>query len=155
MHFIHFSGDFVHGKENCGAGKENYGYIYGVMAGTIIISKGGELLRIPADRLMYVTSDGNYSNVVNSDGHTRLVTYQLGQIEDAIISQLGDEGMNFLRLGRGLIVNTAYIYFVDVTRQQLIMSNFNGIYHELSASKAVLSKLAAYIGQAKNINGDE
>ena len=111
----------------------------------IVISKGGEILRIPADRLMYVSSDGNYSNVVSSDGHTHLVTFQLGQIEDAINEQLGDDGMNFLRLGRGLIVNTAYIYFIDVTRQRLVLSNYNGVYEELSASKAVLSKLASYI----------
>ena len=111
----------------------------------IVISKGSEILRIPADRLMYVSSDGNYSNVVSSDGHTHLVTFQLGQIEDAINEQLGDDGMNFLRLGRGLIVNTAYIYFIDVTRQRLVLSNYNGVYEELSASKAVLSKLASYI----------
>ena len=48
------------------------------MAKRIIISKGTELVRVPADCLMYVSSEGNYSNVVTSDGRSRLVTYQLG-----------------------------------------------------------------------------
>ena len=34
----------------------------------IIISKGTELLRIPADCLMYISSDGNYSNVITTGG---------------------------------------------------------------------------------------
>lgn len=107
----------------------------------IVIFKGGEILRIPSGRLMYVSSDGNYSNVVSSDGHTHLETFLLGQIEDAINEQLGDDGMNFLRLGRGLIVNTGYIYFIDVTRQRQVLSNYNGVYEELSASKVVPSKI--------------
>ena len=49
------------------------------MAKRIIISKGTELVRVPADSLMYVSSEGNYSNVVTSDGRSRLVTYQLGR----------------------------------------------------------------------------
>ena len=105
------------------------------MSKKIIISKCTELLRVPADCLMYVSSDGNYSNVVTTDGKSRLVTYQLGQIEDAINEQLGDKGMSFLRLGRGLIINIEYIYLVDVAKQVLILSDFHGSFHELSASK--------------------
>ena len=124
------------------------------VAKKIIISKGGELVRVPADCLMYVSSEGNYSNVVTSDGRSRLVTYQLGQVEDAINDQLGDEGMTFLRLGRSLIINTEYIYLVDVTKQVLILSDFHGSFHELSASKEVLAKLKAYIESIERTNND-
>ena len=75
----------------------------------IIISKGTELLRIPADSLMFVSSDGNYSNITTEDGRTKLVTLQLGQIEDILQDQLSDADSNFLRLGRSLIINTNYI----------------------------------------------
>ena len=111
----------------------------------IVISKGTELLRVPADRLMYISSDGNYSNVVTLDGRTRLVSLQLGQIEDLIGEQMGDGGENFLRLGRSLIINIDYIYFIDVAKQQLVLSDCNGSWHELTASREVLIKLKAYI----------
>lgn len=111
----------------------------------IIISRGTELLRIPADKLMFVTSDGNYSNITTEDGKTRLVTLQLGQIEDILQEQLTNAEGNFLRLGRSLIINTNYIYFIDVAKQQLILSNCHNSYHELSASKEVLGKLKVYI----------
>ena len=83
----------------------------------IVLTKGTELLRVPADRLMYVSSDGNYSNVVTQDGRSRLVCMQLGQVEDAIGSQTGSDGSVFLRVGRGLIINTDYIYLIDTSKQ--------------------------------------
>ena len=124
------------------------------MAKRIIISKGTELVRVPADCLMYVSSDGNYSNLVTSDGRSRIVTFQLGQIEDVINDKLGDDGMIFLRLGRSLMINTEYIYWVDVAKQLLILSDFHGSFHELSASKEVLAKLKAYIESIERTKND-
>lgn len=111
----------------------------------IVISKGTELLRIPSSRLVYVEADGNYSNVVTQDNKVAMVSFQLGQIEDLIGGQLGDAGSNFLRLGRGLIINQDFVYSIDVSKQQLVLSDCNGCYYELSASKDVLTKLKAYI----------
>lgn len=120
----------------------------------IVISKGTELLRVPVSRLMYISSDGNYSHVVTQDGKERLVSLQLGQIEDIIGDQLGDTGGNFLRLGRGLIINTDYIYLIDVARQQLILSDCAGSWHELSASREVLVKLKAYVESLMKIENE-
>ena len=50
------------------------------MSKFIILSKGTELLRIPADRLVYVAADGNYSTVVTQDNRKTMVSLQLGQI---------------------------------------------------------------------------
>lgn len=111
----------------------------------IVISKGTELLRVPAARLVYVSAEGNYSEVVTQDNKRRIVSFQLGQIEDLIGDQLGDEGSNFIRLGRGLIINLDYVYWIDVAKQSLILSDCAGCYYELTASREVLIKLKAYI----------
>lgn len=111
----------------------------------IIISKGTELLRIPQERLVYISSEGNYSNVCTADNRQRLVTYQLGQLEEMLGNQLGTKGNNLLRIGRSLIINIDYIYFIDISKQQLVMSDCAGCYHELSASREVLIKLKAYM----------
>lgn len=111
----------------------------------IIISKGTELLRIPADCLMYISSDGNYSNVITRDGRSRLVSLQLGRIEEIIGAQAANAGSTFLRLGRSLIINTGFIHVIDTSRQQLVLSDCSGSYHELSASREVLVKLKAFI----------
>lgn len=111
----------------------------------IIISKGTEFLRVPQDKLVYISSEGNYSNVVTVDNRQRLVTFQLGQLEGMIGEQLGEKGSHFLRVGRSLIINTDYIYLIDVSKQQLVLSDCAGCYHELSASREVLIKLKAYM----------
>lgn len=110
----------------------------------IVISKGTEFLRVPEDGLMYVSADGNYSNVVTLDGRSTLVSLQLGQVEDLIAEQFGDKGGHFLRVGRGLIVNVDYLFLIDVARQRLVLSDCRGSYHDLTASREVLSKLKVY-----------
>lgn len=80
------------------------------MSRFITISKGTEFLRIPADHLVFISADGNYSNVVTRDGKSALVSFQLGQVEDLIADQLGDGGGQFIRLGRGLIINIHFLY---------------------------------------------
>lgn len=111
----------------------------------IIISKGTEFLRVPQDKLVYISSEGNYSNVVTVNNRQRLVTFQLGQLEGMIGEQLGEKGSHFLRIGRSLIINIDYIYLIDVSKQQLVLSDCSGCYHELSASREVLIKLKAYM----------
>ena len=120
----------------------------------IIISKGTEFLRVPQDKLVYISSEGNYSNVVTVDNRQRLVTFQLGQLEGMIGEQLGEKGSHFLRIGRSLIINIDYIYLIDVSKQQLALSDCAGCYHELSASREVLIKLKAYMESlSKKQNG--
>ena len=121
----------------------------------IILSKGTELLRVPASRLMFVSSDGNYSNVVTADGRARLVSFQLGQIEDLIGEQLSDDAELFIRLGRGLIINMDYIYLIDVAKQQLVLSDCAGNWHELSASREALIKLKAYIDALYSMGNEQ
>ena len=111
----------------------------------ILISKGTEFLRVPQDKLVYISSEGNYSNVVTVDNRQRLVTFQLGQLEGMIGEQLGEKGSHFLRIGRSLIINIDYIYLIDISKQQLVLSDCAGCYHELSASREVLIKLKAYM----------
>lgn len=120
-------------------------YASKTMSHIIVISKGTELLRIPSERLVYISSDGNYSNIVTQDNRTRMVSFQLGQIEDLIGDQLGDSGNNFIRLGRGLIINSDFVYSIDIAKQQLILSDCFGCYYELSASREVLIKLKSYL----------
>ena len=111
----------------------------------IVISKGTELLRVPADRLIYVAAEGNYAYVVTQDGRKTMVSFQLGQIEDLIGDQLGDAGEHFVRLGRSLIINTDFVYSIDISKQTVILSDCFKFRQELNASREVLIKLKAYI----------
>lgn len=125
------------------------------MSRFITISKGTEFLRIPAEHLVFISADGNYSNVMTRDGKSVLVSFQLGQVEDLIADQLGDGGGQFIRLGRGLIINIHFVYRIDIATQQLVLSDCNGCYHELSASREVLIKLKAYMETLMKLENEQ
>ena len=111
----------------------------------IVISTNTELLRIPSDRLMFITSEGNYSKVFTQDGHNHLVAYQLGQLEDMIGNQLGEDETPFIRIGKSLIVNRDYIYLIDVSEQVIVVSDCRGQYHKLAASRKALTQIKVLI----------
>ena len=111
----------------------------------LIISKGTEMLSVPVERLVYISSDGNYSKVVTQDHRHRIVSYQLGQVASLIEEQIGDAASRFSRLGRCLIVNLDFVFFIDISKQVLILSDCLNFYEELSAPREALIKLKAYL----------
>lgn len=112
----------------------------------LIISNANELVRIKPERVVYVKSDGNYSTMVLHDKTEQVFTMNLAQCQQLMEEQLGTEAMTFIRLGKQLIVNRAYIFKINPTKQQLLMSNKQvNIAFELSASKEALKQLKALI----------
>ena len=124
-------------------------YLCHVVTKFIVISTSTELLRIPSDRLMYISSEGNYSKVFTQDGHYHLVAYQLGQLEDIIGDQLGEDETPFVRIGKSLIVNRDYIYLIDVSKQTIIVSDCRGQYHPLQASRKALTQIKVLIEESE------
>ena len=112
----------------------------------LIISNANELVRIKPERVVYVESDGNYSTMVLHDKTKQVFTMNLAHCQELIEEQLGKEAETFIRIGKQLIINRAYIFKINPTKQQLIMSNMevnNAI--ELQASKEALKQLKVYL----------
>ena len=83
------------------------------------ISTSAELVRVATDEIVYVRADGNYSDLVLTNGQRRKMTFQL-HFFDEVFQQL--QNNMFVRVGRSLIVNKRYIYVINLTEQQLILS---------------------------------
>lgn len=112
----------------------------------LIISNANELVRIKPERVVYVKSDGNYSTIVLHDKTEQVFTMNLAHCQQLIEEQLGKEAETFIRIGKQLIVNRAYIFKINPTKQQLIMSNIEvNLAIELQASKEALKQLKAYL----------
>ena len=107
----------------------------------LIISTSIDLVRIAPDKIVYIASDGNYSTLVQADNEVRMLSYQLGQIEKMISSQLGSEGNVFIRIGKSLIINRSYIYYINITKQKLTLSDVASFSHSVNASKEALKQL--------------
>ena len=112
----------------------------------LIISNSNELVRVRLERIVYVVSDGNYSTMVLHDKTEQVFTMNLAHFQQMIEEQLGKEAMTFIRIGKQLIVNRAYIFKINPNKQQLIMSDMDvNIAFDLQASKEALKQLKALI----------
>jgi len=112
----------------------------------LIISNSNELVRIKPERVVYVVSDGNYSTMVLHDKTEHVFTMNLAHCQQLMEEQLGKEAMTFIRIGKQLIVNRAYIFKINPNKQQIIMSNMDvNIAFDLQASKEALKQLKALI----------
>lgn len=115
------------------------------MGNFLMISTSVDLVRIAYNRIVYIAADGNYSNIVQANGETVLVTFQLGQIEKMIASQIGRESNVFIRIGKSLIVNRDFINYIHVTKQQLVLSDSLMVKHSVSTSRDALKQLKKVI----------
>ena len=116
----------------------------------LIISNANELVRVRPERLVYVESDGNYSTMVLHDKTEYVFMMNLAHCQQMMEDQLGKEAMTFIRIGKQLIVNRAYIFKINVNKQQLVMSNMDvNQAFTLQASKEALKQLKTLIESEK------
>ena len=112
----------------------------------IIISNTNELVRVKPERVVFIESDGNYSTMVLHDKTEHVFSMNLAHCQQLIEKQLGKEAETFIRIGKQVIINRAYIYKINVNKQTLVMSDIalNQAF-TLSASKEALKQLKAYL----------
>ncbi|MBQ8673951.1 MAG: LytTR family transcriptional regulator DNA-binding domain-containing protein [Bacteroides sp.] len=108
----------------------------------IIISSSNELIRVLPERIVYISSDGNYSTMMLHDKTEHLFTFNLSHFQQILEEQLKEGAQTFIRIGKGLIINRNYIYRINLAKQQLVMSDMalNQAFI-LSASKEALRRL--------------
>lgn len=117
--------------------------------GFLVISTNTELVRINVRHIVYITSDGNYSYIHQTGGESRMVSAQLGQIEEDILPKQLPAELNglFIRIGRNLIINTNYIHYINTQRQQIVLVDAFQNQHSLTASKDALKQLKEAINE--------
>ncbi|MDE7386291.1 MAG: LytTR family transcriptional regulator [Muribaculaceae bacterium] len=107
----------------------------------LVFISSTEIVRVPADAVVYVAADGNYSAINMADGGSFVLTLQLGQIERRLTEMLDADDNRFIRIGKSLIVNRDFIAFINPPRQKMILSDCRTFRHEVSASREALKAL--------------
>ena len=116
----------------------------------LIISNTAELVRLYAEDIVSIEADGNYSTLYLVGDKKRVVLFQLGQLERIMSEQLSEEAEAFIRIGRSLIINRNYIYYINLNRQLLLLRDPNGRrYETLRVSHESLKKLKELIEGAE------
>lgn len=117
----------------------------------LIFTTTTEIVRVPADSVIFITADGNYSAITLADGEKVVLTLQLGQIERRIAEMLDKDDRRFIRIGKSLIVNREFIAFIHPVRQKMILSDCRSFRHEVSASKEALKALKDLLEKEETI----
>lgn len=110
-----------------------------------VISGNTDLVRVAARHVVCITSDGNYSTIVQTGNEMRVVTTQLGQIERLIAEQLPELGRIFVRIGKSLIININSVHYINIPKQQLVLVDALQNRHTLTASREALKALKELI----------
>lgn len=114
------------------------------MDNILLFSTRDELTRIRLDRVMYFEADANYTKVVFSNGVTATLLTSLVHLEKLIAGVLIEKNSIFVRIGKRYIINSAYLFQINVLRQRLVLSDLASPYTAtLSVSKDALRKLKA------------
>lgn len=71
-----------------------------------------EFVRIATDEIVYILANGNYCDIMLSNGTTHTMTFQLHYFED-YFKKL--QKSSFYRVGRSVIVNKRHIRVINVT----------------------------------------
>jgi DNA-binding LytR/AlgR family response regulator len=108
----------------------------------IILTNNNEVVRVSPERIAYITSDGNYSSMVLTDSEKHVFSFNLSAFEKILASQLDSEAQTLIRLGKRLIINGRYIHYINISKQQITLSDINfPTKFTLKASKEVLRTL--------------
>ena len=115
------------------------------------ISTSTELVRVATDEIVYVRADGNYSDLVLTNGKSRKMTFQL-HFFDGIFQQL--QNNVFVRVGRSLIVNKRYIHVINLTEQILIFSGqqIKSDIKPVNVSREALKQLKELLENEKGVD---
>lgn len=114
------------------------------------ISTSTELVRVATNEIVYVLADGNYSDIVLTNGKSRKMTFQLHFFNE-VFQQLHNN--MFVRVGRSLIVNKRYIHVINLTEQILAFSgqSLSSDVRPLRVSREALKQLKELMEEEKGV----
>ena len=110
----------------------------------LLFNTRDELTRIRLDRVCYFEADGNYTTAYFRNGVKTSLLTSLVHLE-ALIADLFVGGRNaFVRIGKKYIINSAYVFQINVLRQRLVLTDLDSpTVYTLPVSKEALKNLKA------------
>ena len=101
-----------------------------------------ELIKVKLERVAYFEADANYCHVVFINGASATLLTSLVNIEGILEAKFRGDNPMFIRIGKRYIVNSRYIFQINVLRQRLILTDFvSPNILEISISKEALKNL--------------
>lgn len=111
-------------------------------AKTLYFNTRDEVIKVRLDRVMCFEADANYCHVTFVNGARATLLTSLVNIETLINDYNDKSEAVFIRIGKRYIVNSQYIFRINIPRQLLALADFEGgKVVELNVSKEALRNL--------------
>ena len=109
---------------------------------TLYFNTRDELTKVDLNYVVYFEAEANYTHIVFSNGIKAMLLISLTHIEELIHDKLKEIKQPFIRIGKKYIVNSSYIFQINLPKQKLILTDFShpGFY-SLSISKEALKNI--------------
>lgn len=114
----------------------------------LCLNSRDELIIIQLDKVAYFQAKGNYTNLAYIKGDTQLLTLGLSKVEEYLRRALPkDKPSPFIRLGRSLIINQAFLADISVLKQKIRLSDFEGNSCSVAVPKPLLKEYKEKINE--------
>ena len=108
----------------------------------LLFNTRDELTRVDLSYVVYFEADGNYTHIIFSNGCKVMLLVSLANIEHLIDDVLKGQVQPFIRIGKSYIVNSRFIFQINLLKQKLFLTNFlSPQIFTLSVSKEALKNL--------------
>lgn len=114
----------------------------------LCLNSRDELLIVNLEKIAFFQANGNYTHLNYIEGKTHLLTIGLSKVEDFIRkSWPKGKPSPFIRLGRSLIINQAFLSEISVLKQKVVLSDCGTHSYSLSVPKPLLKEYKEKINE--------
>lgn len=110
-------------------------------AGFLYLNTRDELIRLDCSKIVYMESDGNYTNIILVNRQKASVCMNLSRMQQFLSESLRERASIFARVGKRFIINLNYVFKVQPLLQSLVVTDGVNFTFQLGVSKDALKKL--------------
>lgn len=114
----------------------------------ICLNSRDDLIIIALDKVAYFQAQGNYTKLCYISGDCSLLMIGLSKTEE-VIGKSYEKGTTspFIRLGRSLIINQKFLAEINLLKQKVRLSDFEGHSFDVAVSKPLLKQYKERINE--------
>lgn len=110
----------------------------------LLFNSRDEVVAINFNHVAVVQADGNYSRVVFINKHEISLSIGINKLSEMINQAKFDEAF-FVKIGRSLLINQAYLERIDTQKQQITLSDNGLSIIKISVTKQVLKAYKNFV----------
>lgn len=119
----------------------------------LLFNSRDELTLLDINMIAVVQADGNYSHVIYINKHEINLTKGISELEK-ILKNHNSKNNKFIRLGRSIIINHAFLEKLDIQRQILILTDHGKNEIRVNLSKKILKPYKKAIVESTKIKNN-